>query len=298
MEDTKIKIGVLTDKPEPVSGFDFTSYYRKTCTGKINKTGDHVINIINCFEDNRTARKKPEWVALSATGKAVRTNKNHRFLWDHICPNVDEYKTFLIDLINETLRSDCAGVHLEGIGFPESGYCSCERCIDKQKTSNLEESKWRSLIVTEFIKEASKIVKETKKSFSVTLMPDPCFGEERYGQDVISLSKFVDFFIVPLYDLVYSTTYWLETLAYAFQHQLKKPLYIELYATNPGPNLKNLLAAVVAVSKHCNGIIFATHDSCLAKEIQEKLVKNNEFSKFLERYGRKSILKIIEKWKK
>ena len=293
----KIKIGVLTDKPEPISGFDLTSYYRKTCTGKINKAADHVLNIINCFEDNRTARKNPDWIAVSAEGKAIRANRNHRFLWDHICLSVEEYKAFLVDLINETLKSNCSGIHLEGIGFPESEYCCCERCVERQKETNLEWVEWRSKVVTSFIGEASKLVKETGKSFSVTLMPDPCFGKERYGQDVISLSKFVDFFIVPLYDLVYSTTYWLETLAYGFHHQLERPLFIELYATSHGPMLRNLIAAITAVCNQCDGIILATHDSCLSKEIQENLVKNNELIQFLERHGCESMLNIIKKWK-
>lgn len=293
----KIKIGVLTDEPEPISGFDLTSYYRKTCTGKINKAADNVLNIINCFEDNRTARKNPDWVAVSTKGKAMRANKNRRFLWDHICPSVEEYKAFLINLINETSKSNCSGIHLEGIGFPESEYCRCKRCVERQKESNLEWADWRSKVITNFIRKASKIVKETEKSFSLTLMPDPYFGKERYGQDINSLSEFVDFFVVPLYDLVYSTTYWLETLAHGFHSQLEKPLYIELYATNQGPSLRNLLAAITAVSNQCDGIILATHDFCLSREIQEKLVKNNEFIQFLERHRCESMLNIIKKWK-
>jgi len=87
----KIKIGILTGKSEPVNGFDLTSYYVKSCTGKIDEAADNVINIITCFEDNRTARKRPEWVAVSESGKAVRANRRHRFLWDYICPSVEGF---------------------------------------------------------------------------------------------------------------------------------------------------------------------------------------------------------------
>ena len=66
---------MLTNDPKPVSGFDLTSYYVKSCTGKINKAADNMVNIITCFEDNRTARKNPDWVAVSEIGKAVRSNK-------------------------------------------------------------------------------------------------------------------------------------------------------------------------------------------------------------------------------
>ncbi len=130
---------------------------------------------------------------------------------------------------------------------------------------------WKAKTVTDFVFEASKIVKENKKPFSVTLLPDPYFGKERYGEDLHSLQKHVDFFIVPIYDMAYSTTYWLQTLAYAFRKQTKKPLYIELYAANPGPKQKNLQNAITKISNYVDGIILATHNSKIATEIRKNL---------------------------
>jgi hypothetical protein len=294
---SKIEIGVLSGEPEPVSGFDLTSYYVKSCTGKIRKPADHVINIISCFGDNRTARKRPEWIAVSESEKAIRANRSHRFLWDSICPSVEEYKTSLLDLISETLMADVAGIHLDCIGFPRSEYCSCNRCTEGQKESNLERGEWRSKVVNDFVGEASNLVKEKGKGFSVTLLPDPCFGKERYGEDFRSLAKYVDFFIVPLYDLAYSTTYWLETFAYDFSRLLEKPLYIELYAASPGPRLRNLLSAIVSVSNFADGVILATHDSCLTKNIQDTFANDSEFIHFAEKNECKPVINIIRKWK-
>jgi hypothetical protein len=293
----KIKIGVLTGQPEPVKGFDLTSYYVKSCTGKIVEAADNVINIISCFGDNRTARKKPEWVAVSESGKAVRANRSNRFLWDHICPSVEEYKATLFDLITETLKADVTGIHLDCIGFPRQEYCTCLRCIEGHRESNLGWSEWRAKVITDFVAEASNLVKEHGKSFSVTLLPDPCFGKERYGEDFQSLAKYVDFFLVPLYDVTYSTTYWLETFSYDFFEQLEKPLYIELYAADSGPKLKNVLAAIVAVSHYADGIFLATHDSALAKEIQDRLVNDTKFAQFLERNRCEPMIEVIRKWK-
>ena len=267
----RIKIGVLTNEPEPVEGFDFASYYVKSCTGKINKPAKNIHNIIICFGDNRTARKKPEWVATSKTGKATRTNKTQGFLWDHICPNVEEYKTTLLNLISNTSKAQITGIHLDCIGFPGPNYCQCQRCTTLYKKTQMDWIEWKSKIVTDFVSKASKIVKENKKPFSVTLLPDPYFGKERYGEDLHSLEKHVDFFIVPIYDMAYSTTYWLQTLVYAFRKQTKKPLYVELYAANPGPKQKNLQAAIVKISKYVDGIILATHDSEIAKQIRKNL---------------------------
>ena len=267
----RIKIGVLTDKPDPVECFDFTSYYVKSCTGRINKPAKNILNIITCFGDNRTARKRPEWVATSEFGKATRQNKYDGFLWDHICPNVKEYKTTLLNLIQDTSKTQISGIRLDCIGFPGPKYCQCQQCTTLYKKTQMDWIEWKSKIVKDFISEASKIVKENKKTFSVTLQPDPYFGKERYGEDVPSLEKHVDYFIVPIYDMSYSTTYWVKTLVYAFGKQTKKPLYIELYAANPGPKLKNLQAVITKISNHVDGIILATHNSEIAKEIRKNL---------------------------
>jgi uncharacterized lipoprotein YddW (UPF0748 family) len=130
---------------------------------------------------------------------------------------------------------------------------------------------WKSKIITDFVSKASTIVKENKKTLAVTLQPDPYFGKERYGEDLRSLEKHVDYINVPIYDMAYSTTYWLKTLVYAFRKQIKKPLYIELYAANPGPKQKNLQAAITKISNHVDGIILATHNSEIAKDLRKNL---------------------------
>ena len=268
-----MKLGVLTDQPEPAEGFDETFYYVKSCTGRIKKPAGGVYNMISCFGDNVTARKRPEWVAVSESGKAVRTNRSHRFLWDHICPSVEEYKLQILDLVNDALKADVTGIRLESIGFPRTEYCTCDRCVEKREESNLKWTEWRAKTVTDLVAEASKLVNDHGKSFSVTILPDPCFGKERYGEDFHALAKYVDFFLVPIYDLAYSTTYWLETLALDFSKQLEKPLYIELYASYPEPEIKNILSAIVSVSNFADGVILATHDPCLTKKYKKQLLQ-------------------------
>ncbi|MEJ2243726.1 MAG: putative glycoside hydrolase [Candidatus Bathyarchaeota archaeon] len=292
-----MKMGALTSQPEPIEGFDETFYCVKSCTGRIKKPAHKCYNIISCFGDNVTGRKKPEWVAVSKQGKANRKNKNHRFLWDIICPSVEEYQQQILDLVTETLKADVTGIHLESIGFARSEYCTCERCTEKQKESNMERTKWRTKTVTDLVAEVSELVRENNKGFSVTILPDPCFGKERYGEDFNALAKYIDFFLVPVYDLHYSTTYWLENLAFDFSKQLEKPLYIELYASNPRPKLKNLLSAIVCASNYADGIILATQDPCLTKEMQQKMSTDNELTKFLQKHKCEQLTEIIENWK-
>jgi hypothetical protein len=292
-----MKLGVLTGQPEPAEGFDETFYYVKSCTGRIKKPAGGVYNVVSCFGDNVTGRKKPEWVAVSEDGEAVRANRCHHFLWDHICPSVEEYRLQILDLVNDALKVDVTGVHLESIGFPRVEYCTCDRCVEKHKESGLEWSEWRAKTVTDLVAEASKTVKEHNKSFSVTILPDPCFGKERYGEDFRALAKYVDFFLVPIYDLAYTTTYWLETLAYDFSKQLEKPLYIELYASNPGPETKNILSAMVAVAPYVDGIILSTHDPNLTKQIQQQIVTDPKLTKLLQKHKCEPMINVIEKWK-
>jgi hypothetical protein len=291
-------VGVLTGQPEPAEGFDETFYYVKSCTGKIKEPAGGVYNVVSCFGDNVTARKKPEWVAVSESGRAVRGNGSHRFLWDHICPSVEEYRFQILDLVKGALKADVSGVHLESIGFPRIEYCTCSRCAEKRKESGLEWSEWRAKTVTDLVAEASKIVKSHNKGFSVTILPDPCFGKERYGEDFRALAEYVDFFLVPIYDLAYSTTYWLETLAFDFSKQLEKPFYIELYASKPGPETKNILSAMVSVSNYVDGVILSTHDPCLTKQIQQQIVTDPKLARFLQKHKCEQMTDIIEKWKK
>ena len=289
-----IKVGVVVGEPTRVENFNMSFYRVKRVSGRVFKPVAYMYNTISCFGDNKTSRERPEWVAVSKYGKAVRANKRHRFLWDWICPTTKEYSTFLLDLIDETSKADIAGVHLDCIGFPRQEYCICQRCVKSCKESKLEWVEWRSKIINEFVEHASRLI---RGSLSVTLPPDPCFAKERFGLDFRSLAKHVDFFVVPLYDVAYLTTYWVETLAYDFYRQLEKPLYIELYAGHPRPKIKNLLEAIVAISKYADGVILATYDTRLAEEIRDKLVKDDKLYHFLEERECEAMINIVRKWK-
>ena len=288
-----MKIGVRIDQPKPLRGFDLTFYEIKPTTGRVKKAADHIYNVISCFGDCKTAREKPEWVAVSEYGKAVRANKRHRFLWEWGCPTNNEYNEYLLSLINEISKAEISGIHLDSIHFPRQEYCTCQRCAKNYEESKLGWGEWRSEVITNFVEQASKLVKGT---LSITLMADPCFAKERFGLDFHSLAKYVDFFVVPLYDVGYSTTYWLDILAYDFHKQLEKPVYIDLYAGHPRPLIKNLLEAIIVTSDYADGIILTTYDTRLAEEIRDKLMKDDELHHILENRGCESMMDIIKKW--
>jgi hypothetical protein len=292
-----VKFGVRIEQPKPLKGFDLTFYEVKPTTGRTKKAANHVINVISCFGDCKTARERPEWIAVSKYGKAARANKRHRFLWEWGCPTDDEYNQFLLNLINETSKANIKGIHLDSIHFPRQEYCTCQRCVEKHEESNLGWVEWRVKIINDFVEKASKLVRGNGKTFSVTILPDPCFAKERFGLDFHALAKYVDFFIVPLYDVAYSTTYWVEILAYDFYKQLEKPLYIDLYAGNPRTTMKNLIEVIVATYNYADGIILTTYNTRLAEQIRDRLMKDDDLQRILEERGCESIINIIKRWK-
>jgi hypothetical protein len=263
-----MRLGVVLDKPEPVEDFDLTFYHIKPVSGRINKAAERMYNIVSCFGDNKTAREKPEWVALSKYDKTTRGNKRHNFLWDWICLTNEDYVKYIFDLIDEASKVNIAGIHLDYVRFPEEEYCTCQRCTKMWKESKLKWAKWKSNIINKFVEEISKLV---KVNFSITLYPDPCSSKERFGIDFTMLAKYTDFFVIPLYDITYSTIYWIEILTRCFRRRIKVPLYIELYAGHPRPLVKNILKAMASASKYSDGIIFATYDISIAKEIRRSI---------------------------
>ena len=281
---------------KPIEHFDPVLYHRKWSSGKINTVADNIINLISCFGDNKVAREKPDWIAESKQGKAARTNKRQRFLWEWMCPSNREYQQFLLNLIKETASSNIEGIHLDCIAFPRQEYCTCPRCVESLKESKLQLVDWRVKTVSGFVEKASKIVKGQGKSFSVTLTPDPYFARERYGEDLRVLSKYVDFFCVPLYDVTYSSDYWVETLAYGFGRQLEKPFYVWLYTADPGPKMNKLLQAIAIICEYVTGgIIFSTYDSRISEKLWDQLSKDPEILGYLDKRGCESITNVLRK---
>jgi hypothetical protein len=259
-------LGVVTNRSKWVNGFDMYFYPLKHVNGKISDPAINMYNIVSCFGDNKTASEKPSWIATSPDGKATRENRVNRFCWDWLCPTNEEYISFLLKLIKKTSREDVKGIHLDCVEFPGEKYCNCRRCAKKWKRSALRWAEWKQEVITEFVKRASMHVSQ---EFSTTLYPDP-FCPERFGIDLEALAEYVDFFIIPIYDKSYSTTYWIEILVKAFRKRLNVPFYVELYAREP--KVDNLHRAAVAAFRESYGIVFA-YGVQKAVEVQDRLKK-------------------------
>ena len=224
--------GVVTRNVEELAWeeFDVGFYEVKDVTGRASDPVAEGINMVSCFADNAVAEADPGLVPVSDSGERATRDRPY-FDWDYVCPSHEKYREGLLEIVEEAaaVRPD---VRLDDVGFPREEYCHCDRCERAFAESDRDDwREWRASVITDFVAAARERV---PGDLYVTLYPDPYPGHiyDRAGLDVDALAEHVDEFVVPLYDMAYSTTYWLEVLAKGFVDELDRPFSVELYAVN------------------------------------------------------------------
>ena len=290
-----MKIGLVTYTPEKVKGYDYHVYYSKWVNGSVFPAAEGMQNDVSCFCDARAIREKPNIVAISKNGPALRKNRKANLAFDYVCPTNQEYQMKIIDYIKELNDQNILGVTLNLYHFPDSEFCVCPRCVELWRTSGLNWYDWRAKTITQFISDAKKVVKGT---FAVEMFPDPVLAKERFGIDFDKISEYVDYFHVPLSARDYTTNYWVDLLARDFLKTLKKPVVLELSAEMPNfEKMDALLKTMAYLSRFkFEAILLLVHNSKNAKEICEFAVKNKEYRDWLNRFEFSNMIKIIEKW--
>jgi hypothetical protein len=246
--------GVVTRNEEEVSWseFDRAFFEMKDVTGRATEPVHGAVNMISCFGDNAAAEGNPDVVPVSASGERA-TRERQYFDWDYVCPTHEEYRAGILEMIEDAAAAN-EDVRLDDIGFPREGYCHCERCNRRFEDSVYgERSAWRTSVITEFVREARERV---PARLYMTLYPDPYPGhlEDRSGIDVDELSQYVDEFVVPIYDMAYETTYWIEVIASGFADRLDRPFSVELYAINI--EIDNLIHATEVAEAYGRAVLF------------------------------------------
>jgi hypothetical protein len=266
--------GVVTRNEEEVSWeeFDRAFFEMKDVTGRATEPVAGAVNMISCFGDNAAAEGNPDVVPVSDTGERA-TRELTYFDWDYVCPTHENYRTGILEMIE-----DAAAVHddvrLDDVGFPRPEYCHCDRCTRLFEESEYEDrDAWRRSVITGFVAEARQRV---PGRLYLTLYPDPYPGhlEERSGIDVDALSEFVDEFVIPIYDMAYETTYWIETIARGFQDRLDRPFSVELYAINI--DVDNLVHATEVAGAYANTVIFGYEAGNARAAIRRKRAENRD----------------------
>jgi hypothetical protein len=231
--------------------FDRGFYEVKDVTGRAAEPVAEGVNMISCFGDTAAGEADADLIPVSEDGDLATRDRTY-FDWGYVCPTREQYREGLLEMIE-----DCAAVNpdvrLDDVGFPRAEYCYCEQCTARFEASDHDDRfDWRAEVITDFVAEAADRI-PGKTYF--TLYPDPYPGHlyERAGLDLDALADHVDEFVVPLYDMAYETTYWLETIASGFEDALDRPFSVELYAVDV--DIDNLIHAVEVADEYGESVL-------------------------------------------
>ena len=246
--------GVVTRNEEELSWPEFESAFfeMKDVTGRATTSVENGVNMISCFGDNAAVEGNPAIAARNEVGEPATRDRRY-FDWAYVCPSYEPYRRGILEMVEDAAAVN-PDVRLDDVGFPRDGYCRCERCTERFERSEFNDwYAWRTHCMSEFVAEARERI---PGKLYLTLYPDPYPGhlERRSGLDVDVLAEYVDEFVVPIYDMAYSTTYWIEALASGFQDRLSKPVTIELYAIDI--EMDNLVKAATVASAYSEQVLF------------------------------------------
>ncbi len=254
------RVGIVSRFPEHLSYFAWGYYEVKGVTGVWHDAPPGAIPMVSVFGDNRVAKHHPEWVQVGSDGEAaVRTGRY--FDWDALCPSQPAVSALALDWLERAQRTNNTGrVRIDDVTFAREGFCVCGACREASARWGLDLSQYRQDTIAAFVEQA----RQKADHLDMTLYPDPLPGhlENRFGIDVDRLAPWIDRWIVPIYDMHYATTYWLEILAQGFRERLTRPFVIELYGLQV-PEEALLHAAQVALA-YADGVLIA-YDNQLEK---------------------------------
>ncbi len=292
-----MKVGLVTYTPEKVEGFDLHVYYSKRADGSVFPAAREMQNDVTCFCDARAIREDPSIVAVSHVGPALRRNRKINVPFDFVCPTNPEYRAKVLGYVEELGKEKIEGVTLNLYHFPEEEFCVCPRCVELWRQSGLNWTEWRAQTITDFLKEAKRMVKGT---FAVEMFPDPALAKERFGIAFERIAELVNYFHVPLSSRSYFTNYWVDLLARDFLKILKKPVVVELSSEIPtDEKLDALLKTMSYLSRHnLLGVLLLVHDSENAKQVCRYAVNNGSFREWLKKYEFAEMTRIVEEWAK
>lgn len=245
-------VGLVTRNADDLDDdtFDSVFFEVKDVTGRQTTPEPSAINMVSCHGDSSVE----ESLVPRTEDGTMATREQRYFDWGYVCPSADEYEADLLSLISDCVANN-ADVRIDDVGFPRPEYCYCDRCMDAFETSDFDDwHAWRRSVVTNFVERVSNRV---AGRLYMTIYPDPYPGhlDRRAGIDLEAVSEYVDEFMVPLYDMAYETTYWLEVIASGFEDALSTPFSIELYAVDVDHD--NLVHAAEVAGAYGRDVYFA-----------------------------------------
>ncbi|MCW4017204.1 MAG: hypothetical protein NWF00_00740 [Candidatus Bathyarchaeota archaeon] len=297
-----MKSGVFLYEPEPAAGVDINFYRLKSESGIVGKPNPEMYTNIACFGDNFMAAKRPDWVSVSANGPSLRTNKRYNLRWDVVCMTNPEAREYNLKIIAESAKTT-PGISISSQHFADQGFCTCPRCIEKQRKSGLSWVDWRAKTVTDFLAEVKEIVPD--KPLYVNILPDPLLGRTRFGYDFDAMADYTDYFVIPMFSKAYPTPWYWETIARGFKSVLKKPFFVNFYVRGPNetwdtvaPANQIMTVATRVARQGVDGIIFLAEKAEYIHEFQRRAVADTKTREFLKGHGGDEVLELFNCWEK
>ncbi|WP_435194246.1 hypothetical protein [Natronomonas sp. EA1] len=282
--------GVVTRNAPEVewTEFDIGFFEVKDVSGRSAEPIETGVNMVSCFGDNAAANENPDLVPVNPDGQHATRDRTY-FDWAYICPTHERYKEGLLEIIEDCVEVN-PDLRLDDVGFPRQEYCYCDRCNHAfeewvearheagegphpEETGVDDRYAWRASVITEFVEEA--VARITGKTY-FTLYPDP-YGDhlyERAGLDLERLDELVDEFVIPLYDMAYTTTYWLEIIASGFADRLDSPISVELYAVDV--DIDKLIHATEVAEAYGENVLFGYDASNAVAALRRKKADDRE----------------------
>lgn len=265
------RFGIVSRFQAHLAAFEWAFYEVKDVAGVWHDPIPGSIPMVSLFGDNRLAKIHPDWVQRDHEGRPANRSLSY-FDWDTLCPSHPEAIAQVLSWLKRSHElSGASALRLDDVTYAREGFCYCAHCLEGQKQTGLDFEAYRVWRMTSLVETIRRTYPHLEIFF--TLFPDPYPGhlERRFGLQPDQLAAFVDAFVVPIYDLHYATTYWLEVLASAFRERLSKPFWIELYGLSVPEQA--LAHAVDVASAYADGILIA-YDNNLEKlkRMRERVV--------------------------
>ncbi len=263
-------LGIVTRYKAHVPHFDIAFWETKDVGGARRAGLPGTIPMVSCFGDNRVAAAHPDWVQVGPGGERGARPTRY-FDWDTLCPSRPEVMALALTWAEEALAA-AGALRLDDVTFARRGYCACAWCRQGAAEAGVPLAAWRQRVLTQFV--AAVRARAGERPLYLTLYPDPYPGhlEGERGLDLEQLAPLVDAFVVPLYDLGYSTTYWLEVIASGFRDRLgAQPWWAELYALKVPT--ANLAKAARVAGTYADGLLLAYGSQLAALQEVEAAVQ-------------------------
>lgn len=259
-------LGVVTrDRSAlPVNGFEPVFYEAKDVTGRRDQPVDTAVNMVSCHGDS-AATDDDDLVSIDADGNRATRDRPY-FDWGYVCPTHERYRSELLAFIERCCETN-PPLRLDDVGFARPEFCHCRRCEAAFERSEFDDRfDWRGDVIERFLADATDRI---DGRVYLTLYPDPYTDHlyRRAGIDLQVLEEYVDEVVIPLYDMAYTTTYWLEIIATGFSDVLTIPFSVEVYGIDV--DIDNLLHAVEVADAYAKDVYIA-YDMSTAEEIRQR----------------------------